>query len=76
MKAKREIKRVSSKFRDYCKLHGFNASAIKADMKKGKTKVFRYRTPNVYGEMYAIHGDVHCTIQRKIRPSHRKLTQS
>lgn len=68
MKAKKELKRVSRNFIDYCNLHSFDVSAIKADMKNGKTKIFRYRTPDVYGRMYVIHGDKHCTIQRKNRP--------
>ena len=67
MKAKKEIKRVSNKFVDYCNKYSFDVSAIKADMKNGKTKIFRYRTPSVYGDMYVIHGNKHCTIQRRIR---------
>ena len=67
MKAKKELKRISSKFVAYCNKYNFNVSAIKADMKNGKTKIFRYRTPNVYGDMYVIHGNVHCTIPRKSR---------
>ena len=67
MKAKKELKRISRNFINYCNLHKFDVSAIKADIKNGKTKIFRYRTPTVYGEMYVIHGNVHCTIQRKIR---------
>ena len=68
MKAKRILKRMSSNFIDYCNKYGYNVSAIKADMKNGKTKIFRYRTPTVYGDMYKILGRTHCTIPRKIRP--------
>ena len=67
MKAKKELKRISNKFVAYCKLHSFDVSAIKTDMKNGKTKIFRYSTPSVYGEMYTIHGNKHCTITRKVR---------
>ena len=73
MKAKKEIKRISSNFIDYCNKYSFDVSAIKADMKNGKTKIFRYRTHTVYGDMYVIHGDVHCTIPRKIRPERRLI---
>ena len=67
MKAKRELKRMSSKFIDYCNKYDCNISTIKADVKNGKAKIYRYHTPNVYGDMYVIHGDKHCTIPRKTR---------
>lgn len=68
MKAKKELKRTSKNFVEYCNKYSFNISAIKADIKNGKTKIFRFRTRTVYGDMYKILGDVHCTISKKERP--------
>ena len=72
-KAKRELKRISNKFAAYCNKYSFDVSAIKADMKNGKTKVYRYRTPSVYGDMYCVYGNKHSSIVRRKRASRRRI---
>lgn len=67
-KAKKEIKKISNKFKEYCNKYSFNISSIKEDMKEGRTKIYRFRTRSVYGDMYKIVGEVHCTIPKKERP--------